>query len=70
MENYPKKTPGTITIATIAITYVIVKIVSKLIGFHYDISEGIFNIRFLSDLALWVIVFYLVNYLLRKFAQK
>lgn len=53
-------------VATIVISFVIVKIINKFTGFHYDIAEGIFNINFLIDFALWLIVYIIVAYILEK----
>lgn len=48
------------------ITYVVVKLVHWLSGFDYDIfSEGIFNIKFLIDIASWGGI-YAIVYLLLK----
>ncbi len=70
MGDSQKKTNRFITPSTIIITYVIVNILYKLTGFHYDFTDGIANISLLIDIALWVCVYLAVNYLLRKLLLK
>ena len=61
-----KKTERNIIIVSIVITYIIVKVIYRLTGFHYDFTDGIINIRFLIDIALWGSVYLTVVFLLRK----
>ena len=61
-----KKTERNIIIVSIVITYIIVKVIYRLTGFHYDFTDGIINIRFLIDIALWGTVYLTVVFLLRK----
>ena len=70
MGDSQKKTNRFITPGTIIITYVIVNILYKLTGFHYDFTDGIANISLLIDIALWVCVYLAVYYLLRKLLLK
>ncbi len=70
MGDSQKKTNRFIALGTIIITYLIVNIVYKLTGFHYDFSDGIANIRLLIDIALWGCVYFAVNFLLRKLLSK
>jgi hypothetical protein len=69
MENSQKKT-NRFPLGTIIITYVIVKIVYKLTGFHYAFSDGIANINLLIDIALWGCVYLSVDLLLKKLLSK
>ena len=66
MTDTPKENKRTIRFSTLIITYIILKVVRLLTGFHYDFSEGLVNFKFLVDIALWVIVYYAVDFLLRK----
>ena len=66
MGDSQKKANGFISLGSIIITYVIVKILYKLTGFHYDFADGIVNIRLLIDIVLWGFVYLTVNFLLRK----
>jgi len=61
-----KKTDRYIIIISIVITYISVKAIYRITGFHYDFTDGIINIRFLIDIALWGSVFLTVIFLLRK----
>ncbi|PKP52073.1 MAG: hypothetical protein CVT92_10655 [Bacteroidetes bacterium HGW-Bacteroidetes-1] len=70
MRDSQKKTNFFIPFGTIIITYIIVKILYKLTGFHYDFTEGIVNIRLLIDLALWGFVYFSVDFLLKKLFSK
>jgi|GEM_PF-3569164 hypothetical protein len=70
MSDSQKKTNFFIPFSTILITYIIVKILYRLTGFHYDFTEGIVNIRLLIDLALWGFVYFSVDFLLKKLFSK
>lgn len=70
MAGSQKKTNRFILVTTIVITYLIVKVIYKFTGFHYDFSDGIINFRFLIDLALWGLVYLTVNFFLRKLFSK
>ena len=59
-----------VTILTVIATYIIVRIVYRLTGFSYSLSEGILNMKLLIDLALWIIVFFLVDNISRKMLVK
>ena len=59
-----KKSDGSILI--IIITYIIVRIIYKLTGFSYGLSEGILNIKLLVDLCLWIIVYSLIKGIFNK----
>ncbi|WP_266203282.1 hypothetical protein [Pontibacter kalidii] len=49
------------------ITYVVVKLVHTFVGFEYDLlSEGLFNMKFVIDIASWAVVYAAVYFLLRK----
>ncbi len=66
MGNTQKKPNGFIPLGTILITYVIVKILYKITGFSYDLTDGIVNINLLIDLALWGFVYFTVDFVQRK----
>lgn len=66
MDDSSKKTNRFTAFGTILLTYIIVKIVYKLIGFHYDFSDGLVNFKLLIDIALWVFIYFPVNYLLKN----
>lgn len=66
MENSSKKSNGFIAFGSILTTYIIVKIVYRLTGFHYELSDGIATIKLLIDIVLWLLVYFPVNYLLKK----
>jgi hypothetical protein len=66
MTDTPKENKKTFRFSTLIITYLIVTGVRLLTGFHYDFSEGLVNFKFLIDIALWLIVYYAVDLLLRK----
>jgi hypothetical protein len=52
---------------TILITYIVVKIVDTLAGFHYDpFREGIINIKFLIDIISWGVVYAVIYTLLKR----
>jgi hypothetical protein len=71
VENSSKKTNGYIAFGSILITYIIVKTVYRLTGFHYEFSDGLANIKLLIDIVLWGIIYFPVNYLMKKlFANK
>lgn len=59
-----------VTILTFIATYIIVRIVYRLTGFSYSLSEGILNMKLLIDLGLWIIVFSLVGNIFRKVLVK
>lgn len=59
-----------VTILTFIATYIIVRIVYRLTGFSYSLSEGILNMKLLIDLGLWIIVFFLVDNIFRKILVK
>jgi len=65
-----KKNIRFILVSTILITYIIVKVIYKITGFHYDLADGILNIRFLIDIALWGFVYLTVYSLLKKLLLK
>lgn len=52
------------------ISFVVTRIIYKIIGFHYDIQEGLFNIKFLIDLGLWIIIYNLIGFLRKKIKSK
>ena len=66
MKDSLTKPNGFISFGTLFITYVLVKIVYKLTGFHYDFGDGIFNIKLVIDIALWVLIYFPVQFLLKK----
>ena len=66
MEDTSKNKNGYITFGSILITYIIVKIVYVLTGFHYNFSDGIVTIKLLIDIALWGFIYFPVNYLLKR----
>lgn len=66
MNDSSKKINRFIAFSSILITYIIVKLVCKLTGFHYDFSDGIVNVKLLIDIALWGFIYLLINYLLKK----
>jgi hypothetical protein len=70
MRDSKKKNNVVIPLGTIIITYIIVKILYKLTGFHYDFTDGIANKSLLIDIALWGFVYLTVNFLLRKLLLK
>ncbi|QHL89227.1 hypothetical protein GU926_18035 [Nibribacter ruber] len=56
--------------ATLFITFVLVKLVKAVLGFEYHIlQEGIFNLKFLADLAMWGVSYYLVDFLRQQMFQ-
>lgn len=59
-----------VTILTVIATYIIVRIIYRLTGFSYSLSEGILNMKLLIDLGLWIIVFSLVGNIFRKVLVK
>jgi hypothetical protein len=59
-----------LTILTVISTYIIVRVVYRLTGFSYSLSEGILNMKLLIDLGLWIIVFFLVDNIFRKILVK
>jgi hypothetical protein len=61
-----KKNILLIPFITILITYIIVKVVKKLTGFHYDIDDGFININFLIDLAIWGFVYLSIDTLIKR----
>jgi hypothetical protein len=61
-----KKSNGISTLITILITYIIVHIVYKLTGFYYNFGEGILNFKFVMDIALWGVVYFIVYILLKN----
>jgi len=65
METIKRKSNGYM-IGTILITYLIVKIIYRLTGFYYDMSDGILNLNFLIDIALWGFVYFTVHFFLSK----
>ena len=71
MVDSAKKNNGFIPFISILITYIIVKIVYKLTGFHYGFDEGIVNIKLLMDLALWGLIYFTISFLVKSmFHQK
>jgi len=70
MENPLKKTNGFIAFGSLITTYILVKIVYRLTGFHYNFSDGIFNAKLLLDIALWGFIYFPVDYLLKKLSTK
>ena len=70
MTDSSKKNSGYITFGSVVITYVIVKIVYKLTGFHYDFSEGLANFKLLIDVSLWCFIYFVSNFLLRKLSKR
>jgi len=70
MENPLKKTNGFIAFGSLITTYILVKIVYRLTGFHYNFSDGIFNVKLLLDIALWGFIYFPVDYLLKKLFTK
>ena len=60
-----KTNNGIITFTTVAITYIIIKILYKLTGFNYNISDGIFKLDLVIDIALWGIVSFIVYTLIK-----
>ena len=65
-----KQNNGLITFITVTITYVIVNIVYKLTGFHYNVSEGIFKFKLVIDIILWGIVSFVVYVLIKMLLGK
>jgi uncharacterized membrane protein len=70
MENTSKKATGFIAFGSILITWILVKTVYGITGFHYEFSDGIVNIKLLIDIVLWGIIYFPVNYLLKKLFAK
>ena len=64
-----KKSNGAFTFIVVLITYIIVHIVYKLTGFYYNIGEGILNFKFVIDIALWGVVYFVVYMLLKKLSS-
>lgn len=54
------------TILTATLTFIIVHIIYKLTGFHYNFSEGILNLKMLIDLGLWLLIYIPVNMILDR----
>ncbi len=49
------------------ITYIVVKVMHKLVGFNYDpFREGILNVKFLIDIMSWIIVYAVIYILMKK----
>jgi hypothetical protein len=69
MSDSQKKTNFLMPFSTIIIAYIMVKIIYKLTGFHYDF-DGIVNIKLLIDFAVWVVVYFAVDFLLKKLFSK
>lgn len=53
----------------VLITYIIVHIVYKLTGFYYNIGEGILNFKFIIDIALWGVVYFVVYMVIKKLSS-
>jgi hypothetical protein len=70
MRNTQKNINGFIPYGSIIIAYAIVKFINNITGFHYDISEGIFNMKFLIDITIWGCVYVIVYFLLSKLLPK
>ena len=66
MTDTTKESKRKFSITTLIVTYVIVKTIRLLTGFNYDFSEGLLNLKFFIDIALWIIVYYAVDFLIRK----
>ncbi len=65
-----KETNKLIPISAIILTYLIVKVIYKLTGFHYDFDDGILNMSFLIDIVLWGLVYLAVLVLLKRLFTK
>ena len=51
----------------ILITYIIVKIIHKLAGFHYNLfNEDIISINFFIDIMSWVIIYGITYFIIKK----
>ncbi|AFS79471.1 hypothetical protein Curi_c24760 [Gottschalkia acidurici 9a] len=61
--NERKKYMG---ISKFIIAFIIVRIIRSLTGFNYNFSEGIFNIKILIDLGLWIIVYLIIDFIFNK----
>ena len=61
-----KKNNGVFVFITIIITYIIVHIIYKLTGFYYNLGDGILNFKFVIDIALWGVIYFVVYILLKK----
>ena len=61
-----KKSNGSFTFIVILITYIIVHIVYKLTGFYYNFGDGILNFKFVIDIALWGVVYFVVYIFVKK----
>ncbi len=70
MRDSSKNTSVFIAFGSALITYVIVKIVYKLTGFHYDFGEGLANFKLLIDITLWGFIYLIIYFLLRKLLSK
>jgi hypothetical protein len=58
-----------ITTFTILITYIIMKTIYNASGFYYNFDDGI-SINLIIDLALWIIVYFSVNLILKRLFSK
>lgn len=55
---------------SIVFTYIAMRFVYALTGFSYSFSDGLLNVNFLIDLALWAVIFFTVNYLVISLFRK
>lgn len=58
-----------ITLFTIFVTYIIVKVVYNVSGFHYGFDDGI-SIKLFIDLALWTLVYLTISFILKRLFSK
>ena len=70
MGKTKNKNSGYILILTTIFSYIIVRIVYKLTGFYYSFDEGIFNIKLLIDLSIWLAVFIPIHFLVKRLFHK
>ncbi|ALI99977.1 hypothetical protein [Rufibacter tibetensis] len=56
-----------ISLMTLLITYIVVKVVHLLTGFNYNpFEEGLLTIKFVLDVVSWVMVYGLVYFIVKK----
>lgn len=70
MEKSKNNSSGYFIVLVTIFTYIIVKIVYRLTGFYYNFDEGIFNIKLLIDLSLWLAVFIPIHFLVKRLFRK
>ncbi|GGK77262.1 hypothetical protein ACD591_20460 [Rufibacter glacialis] len=60
-----------IDLVLILLTYVVVKVVKKVIGFNYNpFKEGIMTVNFLVDVAIWGTVYAILYFLFKIIRAK